>query len=467
MFRSVNPATGEEIATYSELTPDQIEAKVAKAAAAYRRWRTTPLDERTALLSRIADRFEAERERLARMASLEMGKTFATALAEVDKCVAGFRVYAKDGPAMLEPRRQTLATGGTAELRWLPIGPVLAVMPWNFPYWQVVRFLAPTIMAGNVGLLKHASIVQGVAGLIEEMVVSAGAPEGLFQNLAIKSGAVDALIADVRIAAITLTGSEGAGKAVAAAAGKALKKVVLELGGSDPFVVMPSADLDEAARQAVKARVQNTGQSCICAKRMIVHADCHDAFMERFSAGMRAVKAGDPFDPATDMGPLSSFEQRDTVLKQLEEAREVGATLLFGGEKLDRPGAFLSAGIIADVPLDSPLMQEEIFGPIAMVFKAADIDEAIRIANDIPFGLGSSVWTNDPAEQARFVRDIEAGMTAVNQMLASAPEAPFGGIKRSGHGRELGPYGLHEFMNLKTVMHVKDAPLGGRTDALD
>jgi succinate-semialdehyde dehydrogenase/glutarate-semialdehyde dehydrogenase len=467
MFRSVNPTTGEEIATYPELSPSEIESRVAKAAAAYRHWRTTPLDERTALLARIADRFEAERERLARMASLEMGKTLATALAEVDKCVAGFRVYAKDGPAMLEPRRQPLATGGTAELRWLPIGPILAVMPWNFPYWQVVRFLAPTIMAGNVGLLKHASIVQGVAGLIEEMVVSAGAPEGLFQNLAIKSGSVDALIADERIAAITLTGSEGAGKAVAAAAGKALKKVVLELGGSDPFVVMPSADLDEAARQAVKARVQNTGQSCICAKRMIVHADCYNAFIERFSAGMRAVKAGDPFDPATDMGPLSSFEQRDTVLKQLEEAKEVGATLLFGGERLDGPGAFLSAGVIADVPLDSPLMQEEIFGPIAMVFRAADIDEAIRIANDIPFGLGSSVWTDDPAEQARFVRDIEAGMTAVNQMLASAPEAPFGGIKRSGHGRELGPYGLHEFMNLKTVMHVAEAPLGARTDALD
>jgi succinate-semialdehyde dehydrogenase/glutarate-semialdehyde dehydrogenase len=467
MFRSVNPATGEELATYPELTPDQIEAKVAKAAAAYRHWRTTPLDERTALLSRIADRFEAERERLARMASLEMGKTFATALAEVDKSVAGFRVYAKDGPDMLEPRRQPLATGGTAELRWLPIGPILAIMPWNFPYWQAVRFLAPAIMAGNVGLLKHASIVQGVAGLIEEMVTSAGAPEGLFQNLAIKSGAIDALIADERIAAVTLTGSEGAGKAVAAAAGKALKKVVLELGGSDPFIVMPSADLDEAAKQAVKARVQNSGQSCICAKRMIVHSDCYDAFMQRFSAGMRAVKAGDPFDPATDMGPLSSYDQRDTVLKQIEEAKQIGATLLFGGETLDRPGAFLSAGIIADVPLDSPLMQEEIFGPIAMVFRAGDIDDAIRIANDIPFGLGSSVWTSDPAEQARFVRDVEAGMTAVNQMLASAPEAPFGGIKRSGHGRELGPYGMHEFMNLKTVMRVADAPLGARTEALD
>jgi len=467
MFRSVNPATGEEIATYPELAPHAVEAKVARAAETFRHWRATPLDERTALLSRIADRFEAEKARLARMATLEMGKTYASAVAEVEKCIAGFRVFAKDGPAMLEPRRQALATGGTAELVWLPIGPILAVMPWNFPFWQVVRFLAPTILAGNVGLLKHASIVQGVAGLIEEMVLSAGAPEGLFQNLAIKSGAVAGLIADDRVAAVTLTGSEGAGKSVAEAAGKALKKVVLELGGSDPFVVMPSADLDEAVKQGVKARIQNTGQSCICAKRMIVHADVYDAFLDKFSAAMKAVKAGDPFDPATDMGPLSSFEQRDTVLKQLDEAKEVGATLLFGGEKPDGAGAFLTAGVITDVPLDSPLMAEEIFGPVAMVFRAADIDEAIRIANDIPFGLGSSVWTNEPEEQERFVREVEAGMTAINQMLASAPEAPFGGIKRSGHGRELSRYGLHEFMNLKTVMHAKGAPLGPRTDALD
>ncbi|MEA3034812.1 MAG: succinate-semialdehyde dehydrogenase / glutarate-semialdehyde dehydrogenase [Sphingomonadales bacterium] len=454
MFSSVNPATGEEIATYPELTPGEVEAKVDAAARAFRQWRTTGYEERSALLYRIADRFEAEKARLARTASLEMGKTYASSIAEVEKCVAGFRVFAKDGPFMLAPQRQKLATGGTAELRWLPIGPILAVMPWNFPYWQVVRFLAPTIMAGNVGLLKHASIVQGVAGLIEEMVVAAGAPDGLFQNLAIKSGAVAGLIADDRVAAVTLTGSEGAGQSVAEAAGKALKKVVLELGGSDPFVVMPSADLDEAAKQAVKARIQNTGQSCICAKRMIVHTDIYEPFMELFSAAMKAVRAGDPFDPSTDMGPLSSVEQRDTVLKQLDEAKSLGATLLFGGETPDSPGAYLSAGIITDVPLDSPLMAEEIFGPIAMVFRAGDIDEAICIANDIPFGLGSSVWTKDADEQERFVRDIEAGMTAINQMLASSPEAPFGGIKRSGHGRELSRYGLHEFMNLKTVMHA-------------
>ena len=451
MFHSTNPATGEQFATYAELTAEQIEHKVALAATAFDGWRLTSIADRVALLRRIADAYDANRDRLARMATDEMGKTLKSALAEVDKCAAAFRHYADHGPAMLEPQRYPLSGGGTAEVTWLPQGPVLAIMPWNFPYWQAVRFLAPTILAGNVALLKHASIVQGVAALMEQMTRDAGAPEGLFQNLAIKSAAIPDLIADDRIVAVTLTGSEGAGIAVAEQAGRNLKKVVLELGGSDPFVVMPSADLDAAVKAAVTGRIQNSGQSCICAKRMIVHADIYDAFLDRFSAAMRAVKAGDPTDPASDMGPLSSFEQRDTVLEQLTEAQRQGATLLFGGEAPDLPGAYLTAGILTDVPLDSPLMAEEIFGPIAMVFRAADIDDAIRIANAIPFGLGSAVWTQNAGEQDRFVRDIAAGMTAINQMLASSPEAPFGGIKRSGHGRELGPFGLHEFMNLKTV----------------
>lgn len=452
MFKSVNPATGEQIATYAELTGDEIEAKLDKAVGAFAHWRTTTLAERAALLDRIADQYDANRDRLARMATAEMGKTYASSVAEVEKCAAAFRHYAKAGPAMLQPQSIDLAGGGTAELHWLPQGPVLAIMPWNFPFWQAVRFIAPTILAGNVGLLKHASIVQGVAGLMEEMVLTAGGPEGLFQNLPIKSGAVADIIADDRVVAVTLTGSEGAGVSVAEQAGRALKKVVLELGGSDPFVVMPSADLDAAVKAAVKARIQNTGQSCICAKRMIVHTAIYDAFMAKFAAAMKAVRAGDPMDPASDMGPLSSFEQRDTVLQQIEEAKRAGATLLCGGRTPDLPGAYLTAGILTDVPLDSALMHEEIFGPIAMVFRADDIDAAIRIANDIPFGLGSSVWTGDADEQTRFVRDIAAGMTAINQMLASSPEAPFGGIKRSGHGRELGAVGLHEFMNLKTVL---------------
>ena len=452
MFTSIDPATGTAGASFAELTNAEIETKLQRAHDAFRDWRITDLTERTALLERIAEQFDANTRHLAEIATREMGKTLKSALAEVQKCAAGFRHYAQQGPAMLEPRS---FPGATAT--WHPLGPVLAVMPWNFPYWQVVRFLAPTIMAGNVGLLKHASNVQGVAAAIEEMVIAAGAPVGLFQNLPIKSDKVAALIADDRIVAVTLTGSEGAGMQVAAAAGKALKKVVLELGGSDPFIVMPSADVDLAAKTAVTARIQNTGQSCICAKRMIVHADVYDAFLEKFSAGMRAVVAGDPMDAATDMGPLSSAAQRQTVLDQIAMIEAAGGKLLFGGEALPGPkgqkaGAFMSAGILVDVPTDHAVAQEELFGPVAMLFKADDIDAAITLANAVPFGLGSSVWTNDPTERTRFERDIEAGMIAVNAMLASMPDAPFGGIKRSGHGRELGPYGLHEFMNLKTVL---------------
>ena len=447
MFTSINPATGTPGDTFAELTADEIETRVALAHDAFRAWRVTDYATRTALLVRIAEQFEANMRELAEIATREMGKTLKSAIAEVEKCALGFRHYAKEGPDMLAPR----AFPG-ASATWHPMGPVLAVMPWNFPYWQVVRFLAPTIMAGNVGLLKHASSVQGVGAAIERMVTAAGAPAGLFQNLAIKSGAIAALIADDRIVAVTLTGSEGAGMKVGEAAGRALKKVVLELGGSDPFIVMPSADLDLAAKTAVTARIQNTGQSCICAKRMIVHADVYDAFLEKFSAGMKAVVTGDPFDAATDMGPLSSEEQRQTVLDQIAMIEQHGGRLIVGGEALPGDGAYLSAGIMVDVPIDHAVAQEEIFGPVAMVFEAADIDAAIALANDVPFGLGSSVWTNVPEERARFERDIEAGMIAVNKMLASTPEAPFGGIKRSGHGRELGPYGLHEFMNLKTVL---------------
>lgn len=451
MFKSINPATGETFAEHPELTADDVEAKIAKASATYRQWRTTSYAERTALLGRIADAFDENKQRLAEMATREMGKTLKSAVAEVEKCASGFRYYAEHGPGLLADTRVALQTGH-AVARWLPIGVVLAIMPWNFPYWQVVRFLAPAIMAGNVGLLKHASLTQGCATLIEEMVVKAGAPDGLFQNLAIPSSRVDPVIADPRIAAVTLTGSEGAGIKVAEAAGRALKKVVLELGGSDPFIVMPSAEVEKAAQVAVTARTQNAGQSCICAKRMIVHQDVYDRFMAAFEKGMRDLAIGDPMDAGTAMGPLSSEDGRDTVLDQVEEAKGEGARVLVGAEKIDRPGAWMTAGVLVDVPPEGKFAKEEIFGPVAMVFKATDIDAAIALANDVPFGLGSSVWTNDPQEQERFARDIEAGMTAVNAMLASVPEAPFGGVKRSGHGRELGPWGLHEFMNLKAVM---------------
>jgi succinate-semialdehyde dehydrogenase / glutarate-semialdehyde dehydrogenase len=450
MITSINPATGEAGERFEELTREAVDQKIGRAQAAFLAWRDTDYATRAHLLEKIAEQFDANTRRLAEIATREMGKTLKSSIAEVEKCATAFRYYAQNGAGMLESRTFQTATG-PATARYLPMGPVLAVMPWNFPYWQVVRFLAPTIMAGNVGLLKHASLTQGVAAAIEEMVTAAGAPLGVFQNLAIKSDKVEAIIADDRVVAVTLTGSEGAGAKVAEAAGRALKKVVLELGGSDPFIVMPSADIDKAAETAVKARIQNAGQSCICAKRMIVHDQVYDAFMEKFTAGMKAVATGDPMDDANDMGPLSSEEQRDTVLDQLEQIQAAGGKLLFGGEKVEGKGAYMAPGVLVDVPVDHPAAQEELFGPVAMVFRVEDIDAAIRLANDVPFGLGSSVWTSDAGERERFERDIAAGMTAVNAMLASAPEAPFGGIKRSGHGRELGPYGLHEFMNLKTV----------------
>jgi succinate-semialdehyde dehydrogenase/glutarate-semialdehyde dehydrogenase len=452
MFTSINPATGERAEGIPELTADEIELALTRAATAFRAWRNSSLDQRSRLLSAIADQWEANKQHLAETAVREMGKTLVSAIAEVEKCVAGFRHYAANGPGYLAPTAVKTA-GGHAVARWLPTGPVLAVMPWNFPYWQVVRFLAPTLMAGNVALLKHASSVQGCGALMQQLVSAAGAPDGLFQNLAIKSDKVSDIIADKRVVAVTLTGSEGAGAKVAQAAGRALKKVVLELGGSDPLIVMPSADLDLAAKTAVTARIQNAGQSCICAKRMIVHADVYDAFLERFEAGMRAVKIGDPMAKDTGMGPLSSFQQRDTVLEQVERATAAGATLRFGAEKIDREGAWMTPGVLTDLDPESPVAKEEIFGPVATVYKVADIDQAIALANDVPYGLGSAVWTSDEAEIERFARDIEAGMTAVNALLASTPEAPFGGVKLSGHGRELGPWGMHEFMNLKAVMY--------------
>ncbi|MXO97109.1 aldehyde dehydrogenase family protein [Erythrobacter aquimaris] len=453
MITTTNPATGETIATYETLDDNGIDAKLEAATRTYREWRTSPIERRVELLAALGDLYESNKEELARLAVTEMGKPITQARGEVEKCARLFHYFAEAGPPMLESEFWDLSDGGRAEGRWLPQGPVLAVMPWNFPFWQVVRFLAPTILAGNVGVLKHASIVQGVAHRMEKLVLEAGGPEGLFQNLCVSSDPIGNVIADTRIVAATLTGSEGAGSAVAQQAGKHLKKVVLELGGSDPFIVMPSADLDQAVEDAVFARIQNNGQSCICGKRTIVHADIHDAFAEKFIAALKDVKLGDPMDDDTELGPLSSEGQRDTVLDQVAKAKDEGCSLLFGGEKLDRDGAWMTAGLLTDVPLASETGTDEIFGPVGQIYKAKDIEEAITIANAIPFGLGSAVWTNDDEEREIFANHIEAGMTTFNAVNGSKIEAPFGGIKKSGFGRELSHHGLHEFMNLKTLVY--------------
>ncbi|MDP4573573.1 NAD-dependent succinate-semialdehyde dehydrogenase [Qipengyuania sp. G39] len=453
MITTTNPATGETIAEYETLDENGIDAKLEAAARTYRDWRTSPLDKRTAVLSKLGNLYQGNTEELAKLAVTEMGKPITQARAEAEKCASLLHYYAEHGPPMLESKFWDLSDGGRAEGRWLPQGPVLAVMPWNFPYWQVIRFLAPTILAGNVGVLKHASIVQGVAARMEELVLEAGGPEGLFQNLCVSSDPIGSVIDDDRVVAATLTGSEGAGSAVAERAGKNLKKVVLELGGSDPFIVMPSADIDKAVEDAVTARIQNNGQSCICGKRTIVHANVYDDFADRFIAALKEAKLGDPMEEDTDLGPLSSEGQRDTVLKQVDKAKQEGCTLLFGAEKLDRPGAWMTAGLLTDVPLASETGTDEIFGPVGQLYKAKDIDEATTIANAIPYGLGSAVFTNDDDEKEHFANAIEAGMTTFNAVNGSKIEAPFGGIKRSGHGRELAEFGLHEFMNLKTLVH--------------
>lgn len=453
MITTVNPATGEELDHYEELDGAGIEARLDRASRAFRSWRTSALTERTRILARLGELFTEREEELALLATCEMGKPITQARSEVRKCADLFAYLAEHGPAMLEAEEWSLSDGGRAEGRWLPLGPVLAVMPWNFPYWQVARFLGPTILAGNVGLLKHASLVQGVAARLEELVEAAGAPTGVFQNLCITSRPVAGILGDDRIVAATLTGSEGAGRSVAEEAGKHLKKVVLELGGSDPFIVMPSADLDQAVKDAVTARIQNAGQSCICGKRTIVHADIYGAFAERFVTAMKAIVPADPLDEKTEIGPLSSVSQRDTVLDQVEQAKAEGCTVLFGAEAIDRPGAWMTPGLLTDVEPGSITGSEEIFGPVGQLYLAADRDEALRIANAIPFGLGSAVWTRDPDEQEFFARGIEAGMTTFNAVNGSRIEAPFGGIKRSGHGRELSRFGLHEFMNLKTIIH--------------
>ena len=447
---SVNPATGETMRTFAALTEPELDARIGRAAGAFRHFRATAFADRAEWMIRAADILERDKQRLARLMTLEMGKPLAAAGDELLKCAWVCRYYAEHGERFL--RDEHVPTG--ARKSWVayqPLGVVLAVMPWNFPFWQVFRFAAPALMAGNVGLLKHASNVPHCALAIEEVFTRAGFPEGAFQTLLIGSDAVARVIDDPRVAAATLTGSENAGRSVAGQAGRQIKKTVLELGGSDPFIVMPSADLQEAVATAVKARTINNGQSCIAAKRFIVAASIADEFEQRFAERMRGLRVGDPLDEATDVGPLATRAILEELEQQVRESVSAGARVLTGGQRLDGPGNYYAPTVLTNVPRAAPAYREELFGPVASVFRAADLSEAIRLANDSPFGLGASVWTNDSTERARFIDEIDAGMVFVNAMVASDPRLPFGGVKRSGYGRELAAHGIREFVNVKTV----------------
>jgi len=447
---SVNPATGEEIRTFDSLTDEQIDEKLQRAADTFREYRKTSFEERAEMLARAAEILEGEAEEFGRLMTSEMGKTLAAATAETQKCARGCRYYVENAERFLADEKIEVE-GAEAYIHYQPLGPILAVMPWNFPFWQVFRHVAPALMSGNVVLLKHASNVPQCALAIEDIIHRAGFPEGVVQTLLIGSSQVQAVIDDPRARAATLTGSEGAGRQVGSEAGENIKKSVLELGGSDPFIVMPSADMEAAVTAAVTSRTLNNGQSCINAKRIIVHDEIAEEFERRYVDAMAALEVGDPMDEGTDMGPLATQEILEDVDGQVRKSVEAGARVLTGGKPLDGPGNFYPPTVLTDIPEDSPAYREEIFGPVASMFRARDIDDAIRIANDSDFGLGSSAWTNDEGEQRRFVEEIEAGMVYINRMTESTPEAPFGGVKNSGYGRELSHFGIHEFVSVKTV----------------
>jgi succinate-semialdehyde dehydrogenase/glutarate-semialdehyde dehydrogenase len=447
---TVNPSTGQLIKSFESLNAAEIEAKLQRAAEAFQSYRKTSFADRTRWMLKAAAILQQEKEAYAKVMTTEMGKTFRSAVDEVAKCAWVCRYYAENAERFLAD--EVVETGAKRSyIRYQPLGPVLAVMPWNFPFWQVLRFAAPALMAGNVGLLKHASIVPQSALLIEELFRRAGFPEGAFQTLLIGSREVDRILGDPRVMAATLTGSEQAGIEVGIGAAKRIKKVVLELGGSDPFIVMPSANLEIATSTAVKARVFNNGQSCIAAKRFIVAESIAEKFEHLFAEKMAALKVGDPFKESTELGPLSTREGVNDLDRDVRKTVEAGAKILTGGKPLDRPGNFYAPTVLVNIPKDSPAHKEELFGPVASVFRAKNIDDAIRIANDTRFGLGASAWSNDSAEQEKFVNELEAGMVFINRMVASDPRIPFGGMKWSGHGRELGALGIREFTNIKTV----------------
>jgi succinate-semialdehyde dehydrogenase / glutarate-semialdehyde dehydrogenase len=447
---TINPATGEVVKRFEPLSGPQIEQKLQLAASAFQKHRRTTFAERAARMTRAAEILEKEKDDCAYLMTLEMGKPLKAAAAEVLKCAGGCRYYAENAEKFLADEIVETAARRSF-IRYLPIGPVLAIMPWNFPFWQVFRFAAPALMAGNVGLLKHASNVPQCALKIEDILRRAGFAEGVFQTLLIGSGPVDGILNDSRVAAATLTGSEQAGIQVGMSAAKRIKKVVLELGGSDPFIVMPSADLESAIATAVDARIQNNGQSCIAAKRFIVSEKIADEFESKFVKRMQELRVGDPFEETTQLGPLSNADAVTSLDADVKKTVAAGARVLTGGHPLPRPGNFYAPTVLADIPKDSPAYKEEFFGPVASIFRVKDVDQAIQIANDSRFGLGASAWTNDPTETERFVNELEAGMVFLNKMVASDPRLPFGGVKYSGHGRELAVQGIREFVNIKTV----------------
>jgi succinate-semialdehyde dehydrogenase/glutarate-semialdehyde dehydrogenase len=450
---TINPTTGETLKTYEPLTDEALEEKIARAAAAWSSYRLTPVEDRVGWLRSAADVLEGDTDAVAELMTTEMGKTLASAKAEVGKCVTALRYYAEHGPSFLEPEPKDAAAVAAQEayVTWQPLGVVLAIMPWNFPLWQAMRFAAPALMAGNVGLLKHASNVPQTALYLEELFRKAGFPADVFQTLLVGSGTIERVLRDDRVVAATLTGSAPAGRSVASIAGDVIKPTVLELGGSDPFIVMPSAHLETASDVAVTARNQNNGQSCIAAKRFFVHRDVAEEFTRLFAEKIAALTVGDPMDSATQVGPLATESGRDDVERYVEDARAKGATVLVGGKRVDRPGWFYEPTLLTGITPEMDLYFEEVFGPVAALWTVDSLDEAIEIANSHPYGLGSNLWSEDEGERKQFVRDMASGMAFINGMTTSYPELPFGGIKQSGYGRELTEMGMREFMNAKTV----------------
>jgi succinate-semialdehyde dehydrogenase / glutarate-semialdehyde dehydrogenase len=447
---SINPTTGEKLKEFSPFDDGEIDKRLKQAERAFLRHRQEPIPKRAVSLMAVASLLDGEKKKLAHIITLEMGKLLRAAEEEVEKCARGCRFYAENAERFLEDEPAQTAAGRSF-VRYQPLGAVLAIMPWNFPFWQVFRFGAPAVMAGNVGLLKHAANVPQCALAIEDLFCRAGFDEGIFQTLLIEAKQVERLIVDRRVKAVTLTGSDRAGSAVASTAGRELKKSVLELGGSDPFIVMPSADLELALSTAVKARTINAGQSCIAAKRFFIADKIYDKFLTQFVERMGTLKVGDPLDETTEIGPLATAQILHDVDDQVRKSVAAGAKLLTGGNRVHGPGFFYEPTVLIDVPKESPAYREEVFGPVAAVFRIRDEEEAIEIANDSVYGLGASVWTNDKKEQELFASELETGMVFVNGMVASDPRLPFGGVKRSGFGRELGAVGMREFMNTKTI----------------